>query len=231
MNTIAHLRQRRARPIGAASAGRMRGGTFIGFLAGLILGLAAAAVVTLFVTQGSAPFVNRAGRAPDRSLEPKTPPEAPDPNAPMQSRNRPTPSAQAPASDDSPKPDEEIGGGILERLFGRRADPDAKRPDETPQAPRSGPGRSAEQASGAEPQSERATYLLQAGAFRSQEDADAMRARLALVGFEARVVSGEVGGQPIHRVRVGPFGSLDDMNKARARLAENGIEATAVRQK
>jgi cell division protein FtsN len=57
-----------------------------------------------------------------------------------------------------------------------------------------------------------------------------MKAKLALIGFEARIVSAEVNGVTFYRVRVGPYAQLDDMNRARSRLAENGIEASVVRQ-
>lgn len=73
------------------------------------------------------------------------------------------------------------------------------------------------------------TYLLQAGAYRSQGDADAMRARLALIGFEAQVQMTSVNSETLFRVRVGPYEALDTMNRARAQLANNGIEASVVR--
>ena len=93
---------------------------------------------------------------------------------------------------------------------------DATRPDAA--AGRSEPARE-----------DRTNYLLQAGAFRTQDDAEAMKAKLAFIGFEARIVVAEVNGQTMHRVRIGPYAQLDDMNKARSRLAENGIEASVVR--
>ncbi len=77
----------------------------------------------------------------------------------------------------------------------------------------------------------RPSYLLQAGAFRSSSDAEAMKARLALIGFEAKLLTAEVNGQTMYRVRIGPYAQLDTMNRARARLAENGIEASVVRQR
>lgn len=215
-----------------------RGSTFAGFLGGLILGLAIAVIVALFVTQGSAPFVNRAGRAPERSLEPKSPAEAPDPNLPLQSKNRPAPRTNP--TEESAPPSDEDRNGLLERLFGKRAQEAAGGQAAEPAVPKPA-ARAAEPRPAAESRTEprpekpaeggSSSYLLQAGAFRSADEADAMRARLALVGFEARVVAAEVNGQPIHRVRVGPFGSLEDMNRSRARLAENGIEASVVRQK
>ena len=58
-----------------------------------------------------------------------------------------------------------------------------------------------------------------------------MKAELALMGLEAQIVSADVNGATLHRVRVGPYGGLDAMNRARSRLAENGIEATVLRQR
>jgi len=235
---------RRAPARRPAAARRVRGGTILGFMIGLVVGLTVAVVVALFVTRAPVPFVNKAGRAPERVIEPKSPAEAPDPNKPLYSKSRPAPAAEAPGEAPAAggaQPDDRAG--ILERLFGRRADdaapvtaspatPAAKgepRPADARASvdPRPADARPAEP----RPEAERTSYLLQAGAFRGQEDADAMRGRLALVGFEARVVAAEVNGQTMYRVRVGPFAQLDDMNKARARLAENGIEASVVRLK
>ena len=89
----------------------------------------------------------------------------------------------------------------------------------------------APKAAATETPADKTTYLLQAGAFKGQEDAEAMKVKLALVGFEARIVMAEVNGVTFYRVRVGPYGQLDDLNRARTRLAENGVEASVVRQK
>lgn len=75
------------------------------------------------------------------------------------------------------------------------------------------------------------SYVLQAGAFRDQDDAEGMRAKLALIGYEARVVEAQVDGQPMFRVRVGPYADLNTMNDVRARLAQSGIEASVVRRR
>ena len=72
-------------------------------------------------------------------------------------------------------------------------------------------------------------YVLQAGAFRTVEDAEAMRGRLALLGFEARVIGSEVNGFAVQRVRIGPFARMDEMNRARTKLTESGIEVSVVR--
>lgn len=180
---------------------RMRGSTLLGFAVGLIFGLSLAVVVAMLVTRAPVPFVNKAGRAPERVLEPKSQAEAPDPNAPLYSKARPGQESTAPA------------------LPAGAAPPVAAAPPAAPPVP------------GEAKPDDRASYLLQAGAFRSSADAEAMKAKLALIGFEARVLAAEVNGQSMYRVRVGPFAQLDAMNRARARLAENGVEASVVRQR
>ena len=47
-------------------------------------------------------------------------------------------------------------------------------------------------------------YFVQAGAFRTQQDADAQRAKLAMLGWEARVSEREQNGRNVFRVRVAP---------------------------
>jgi cell division protein FtsN len=72
--------------------------------------------------------------------------------------------------------------------------------------------------------------MLQAGAYKSLQDADAMRARLALLGLDARVTQfNQDGATVLYRVRIGPFGGLDDLSGIRRTLSENGIEAQIVK--
>ena len=74
------------------------------------------------------------------------------------------------------------------------------------------------------------TYLLQAGSFRTREQADHLRARLALLGVETDVQTVTVDNkQTWHRVRVGPFHNLRDLNTARSLLKKNGIDAILIR--
>jgi len=82
-----------------------------------------------------------------------------------------------------------------------------------------------------QPADEGTRFQLQAGAFRTPEDADAMRARLALMGLDARVFPIEQAGTTLYRVRLGPYGQIDDVNRTRKMLAENGIEAQVIRLK
>jgi cell division protein FtsN len=74
-------------------------------------------------------------------------------------------------------------------------------------------------------------YVLQAGAFRSISDAEALRARIALSGLIARVEAAQIGDDTVHRVRLGPYGSASDLESAKQQLAANGIEAVAIRDR
>ena len=75
-------------------------------------------------------------------------------------------------------------------------------------------------------------YFLQAGAFGSAGDADNQKAKLALLGFEAKVETVEVDGKgTMHRVRIGPYGRLDDINRVRSTLAANGVDAALIKLK
>jgi cell division protein FtsN len=83
----------------------------------------------------------------------------------------------------------------------------------------------------AEAKDDGSRFLLQAGAFRTADDADGLRARLALLGFDAKVFPVEQGGATLYRVRLGPYGTMDDINRIRKTLAENSIDSQVVRVK
>jgi len=72
-------------------------------------------------------------------------------------------------------------------------------------------------------------YYLQAGAFREMADAEAARAKLALLGFEATISDHSSDSGVLHRVRLGPYGQPEAMNKARAKLLDNGVVVATVR--
>lgn len=171
-------------------------------LLGFVIGL----VVGLAIAVAVALFITNAPlpfvtkvRPPSASVSPPAGSALPDPNKSFNA-TPPAPAAEAPRS---PAP---------------AATPTDKTAATAPTAPAKD-----------EPVSEGSRFLLQAGAFKSPEDADGMRARLALVGLDARIFPIEQGGQTLYRVRLGPYGQLDDVNRVRKLLAENSIEAQIVR--
>jgi cell division protein FtsN len=74
-------------------------------------------------------------------------------------------------------------------------------------------------------------YFLQAGAFQNADDADNLKAQLAMLGVEAVIQTGEVAGKGVfHRVRVGPFSAMDEVDRTRSLLTQNDIPATLVKE-
>ena len=80
--------------------------------------------------------------------------------------------------------------------------------------------------------SEHITYYLQAASFRKFEDADRMRAQLALANIESQIQRVTVNDtQTWHRVRVGPFHSAREMDKMRNRLRAENIDPIVLKVK
>lgn len=74
------------------------------------------------------------------------------------------------------------------------------------------------------------SYFLQVGAFQTETEADNMKAKLALQGFEAQVQTATIPDKGIwHRVRVGPLNDLDQINKTKTELATNGFQADLIK--
>lgn len=226
------------------------GSTLYGALAGLLIGLIVAAVVAFYVTKAPVPFVDRASRQGDAGKLPD-PRQAPDPNAGLYGRDGaagtpptgPTATAPAPLPGAGTAPagkSDDLGALIATLPTSNNAPAAAPAPapaastPPTPiakMAPSPAPAAvKAPAASSAPAASANGSYYLQAGAFRGQDDAESLKARIILLGLPVAVQKAEVNGKSINRVRVGPFARLDDMNRARGRLGENKIETAVVRQ-
>jgi len=67
------------------------------------------------------------------------------------------------------------------------------------------------------------SYRLQAGSFKSLDEADRLKARLALLGVEASIQTVKVNNATWHRVQLGPYGNLDEVNAVRKRLDHHHI--------
>lgn len=72
-------------------------------------------------------------------------------------------------------------------------------------------------------------YMLQAGSFRKQSEAESLKARLALLGIESGIQDVSINHDTWFRVRIGPFTSLSQLNNTRARLRENRVNVILVK--
>lgn len=186
----------------------MRGGVVLGIFLGLILGLAIAAAVAFYLGRSglSSPLP---GASKDASRTGKTdiPAGGSAPEKPRFDFYKILPGAEEPR----------IGA---ERKAADKAIPgDKSAPDTVAKA---GP------APGAAKPADR--MWLQAGAFASQSDAESLKARLALAGWEAAVQSATLPEQGIrYRVRVGPFDNTDEVNRVKAELGKSGFDAAVIK--
>ncbi len=73
-------------------------------------------------------------------------------------------------------------------------------------------------------------YFIQVGSFQSAEDADNLKAKLAMMGLEASVQVVDLADKGIwHRVRVGPFTDAAEISRVRASLQQNGIQTSLIK--
>ena len=73
-------------------------------------------------------------------------------------------------------------------------------------------------------------YYLQLGSFKDTEDAENLKAKIAMLGMEAYVQSADLSEKGMwHRVRVGPFTKIDTIKKTRSSLLQSGIKANLIK--
>jgi len=70
------------------------------------------------------------------------------------------------------------------------------------------------------------SYILQAGAFRSHQEADNLRARLTLLGLEPNIQTVD----KLHRVRIGPFRNFQQATQIQQRLQKNGFSTILTKE-
>lgn len=193
---------------------QQRGGTILGFIIGVVVGLGAALAVAVYVTKVPVPFVNKGQvRTADQDEAETKKNKDWDPNVPLYGKNPAKPAA-APAS--APKP--AASAAVAATPAAKAEVKPAVSADPLGDLARA-------RSAAAEPFS----YFVQVGAFRTPEDAESQRAKLSLAGVEAKVSEREQSGRAVFRVRVGPFDKKEEADKAREKLDAAGMETALVR--
>jgi cell division protein FtsN len=218
---------------------RQRGSTLTGIIIGLIIGLGIAVAVALMITKGASPFTDRSnkmGRPAD--LDPSL---ATDPNKPLYGNREAAreankqiaarEAAKAAAPRPEPAPAAATESDPLGQAIAGMTDAASPKPAPVaaPAAPAAAPAGAPAAAAPAAGTDDKYVYFLQAGAFRDMSDAEATRAKLALLGFEAAISDRSSDSGVLHRVRLGPFSQVEAVNKARAKLLDSGIDVAIVR--
>ncbi len=216
------------------------GGTFLGFIIGVVFGLAAALGVAVYVTKVPIPFVNKGQtRSADQDAAESKKNKDWDPNAPLYGKNpaRPNVPASAPAAasaETTPAGAATPGPAVATPVpaVAGKVEPAKPEVKADPKAATSADplgdlakAKAAATSTAAEP----FFYFVQVGAFRTPEDAEAQRAKLSISGFEAKVSEREQSGRAVFRVRVGPFDKREDADKAKEKLDGAGMDTALVR--
>ena len=200
---------------------RQKGNTLTGIIIGLIIGLVIAVIVALAITKGALPFTDKSGKLGKMS-EP-TAGQVADPNKPLYGNKEAARQANKEIAAKQKPGDDPLGDAVAAMAaVGGDAKP-AAAPAAAPAKPAAAPAAAAVDAD------DKTIYYLQAGAFRDMSDAEATRAKLALLGFEAAISEKANDSGLLYRVRIGPFPQIEIMNKARAKLIDSGIDVAIVK--
>ncbi len=197
-----------------------KGGFVPGLIVGLLVGLAVALGVALYVTKAPVPFINKLPqRTAEQDVEEAKRNQNWDPNAPLASKTvnkaasgvvSMAPQASAPA----------VAPPVT-------AAPAPAAPPPAPEVAKKAEAKPA--AASAAPAADPFVYFVQVGAFTRADDAEQQRAKLALLGFSAKVTEKEQSGRTVYRVRLGPLDSRDEADGLQQKVQAAGVEANLVR--
>ena len=203
-----------------------KGGTLLGFIFGLIVGLAVALALAVYVTKVPIPFLNKGlihSAEQDASEDKKN--KDWDPNAPLYGKSNKS----------SEKADEKSEASLgAEKAAVLPKEAEKKAEPSNPLSSILG-GASEERdplgdlAKAKSQERDPFNYFVQAGAFRSHEEADVQKAKLALSGFDAVVSERDQGGKSVFRVRLGPLATKDEAEKIQQKLSATKVESVVIR--
>ena len=226
---------------------QQRGSTLVGFIIGLLVGLTVALGVAIYVTKVPIPFMSKGqARTAEQEAAEVEKNKDWDPNAPLYGKKGSKSADKAEDGKPESKPD------AATKVDPKSADPlgdlakvkaaepkvdvkskvDAKAETKVDvKAPEAKPPdvKAAEPVAEAKPASaDPFIYFVQAGAYRTTEEAQAQRAKTALLGLDTKISERDQGGRTVYRVRVGPLDKAE-AERVRAKLDAAHIDSALVR--
>ena len=224
-----------------------RGGTLLGFIFGLIVGVAVSLGLAVYVTKVPIPFLNKGlTHTADQDANEDKKNKDWDPNAPLYNKS----TAKSPASSTA-TPAEASGGDKAGSSSNAPASPAATVATPTAKAeapsnpltsvfgPATGGDGAAASSDKADPMADLArskangidafVFYVQAGAFRTHDEADTQKGKLALAGFDTTLSERDQGGKTVYRVRVGPLNTKDEADKIQQKLIALKVDSVVVR--
>jgi cell division protein FtsN len=175
----------------------------IGLMLGLVIGIAIAAGVAIYIARIPSPFTTGPSGDAPKAHAPET----------RSSETPPPPAVKAETKTSEKKP-----YTFYDILEGNKT----PKPDQ----PNVDLKREATTATA----DDKTVFYLQAGAYQTEADADNQKAKIALLGLEARVKTATVADKgTVYRVRLGPYKSQDEATQVKSTLKENGVEAGLIK--
>jgi hypothetical protein len=185
-----------------------RGGTLLGIFIGLVLGLSIAAAVAYFLGRSglTSPMAGAGGaKEPARGAKGDLGAVGAAPEKPRFDFYKILPGGEEPKASADRR--------SLEKTPDRAPD----KPLDTAKAPETA-GKVADR------------FWLQAGAFASAVDAEDMKARLALSGWEATIQTVPMPDKTQrYRVRLGPYDNADELNRMKKELGSRGFDVAVIK--
>jgi cell division protein FtsN len=198
----------RRRPAPSRKSGA--GGTLFGIFVGVALGLCLAASVAFYVLKAGNPYAV-SGQAREASRE--------------VAKDSPKSGRGETATPEKPRFDfYKILPGVEEPRVQSKAAERTVSPDKTL-------AKVDERAAQAEKTAKAAErFWLQAGSFANEADAENLKARLALAGWEAAIQSATLPDKGLRfRVRLGPYDNTDELSRMKNELAKRGFDVAVIK--
>jgi cell division protein FtsN len=217
------------------------GGTLLGIFIGLVMGLVLAAGVAYYLMSGHSVYQSQVTAQKDVRDSARDALKAPGAD---KASDKPhfdfykiLPGGEEPKLTQAPaKPAPAAADRALaEKARDKSADhtaakaPAATSPAQAPVLTASLPEKSAN-AEAAKGASTHDRFWLQAGSFTDEADAENLKARLAMSGWQAAVQRGTLADKSVrYRVRLGPYDNSDELARVRNQLAQRGYDVAAIK--
>ena len=181
-----------------------------GILIGMIVGVSLAAGVTWYLMRSPSPFLKKT------QIPVNTPASAAKPAASAEAAGAASKPSETADGENNAKPRFEFYKVLTDKQ----------------DAAINAPAKSAEKPKPADtkPVVAFVPHVLQAGSFSKADDAEKLKARLALLGVQANVQEANIPDRGVwYRVRLGPYNDPAELDRTRTFLKQNGVESTPIK--